>query len=374
MSIGIEVILRATTTGFTKGIATANRSLESLKKNLKHGDVGNGLKQLLGAGAIIAGLRSVINHAQEARDNFEKMGMPIPDATQRVAALGDAVEGLGRKLREIGATGLSWVTAWGEKLGEFEKFKMRIFGVGGPQIDSKLGGQIERDADKRVAALEEARRKAVENGRKVEEQIAAIKEERANARLIDEERINKMLNEQIILRQNLAGVSKNPVASKEQVGIAELKVQQKGLEIDKATKAFDEKKKSLDKRMADAMKSKQDAQQAVVDAQRDQFLPTIEGLAASQDFSHGEKQNKAIMTAREIVNLQRQAADFSASGRIGDAVDVQSRANAMRQGLSGFVKSDEANRGRDLTESVDKTTKAVEEVRDAIKDVYVVKK
>ena len=165
MSIGIDFILRATTEGFTAGMAKANNAIEDTKKSLK-GFGGASLVNTIGVAGVIAGFKAVLNTAQEVRDELEKMGKPVNAATASVARYGDAWDQIKKTLSEAAVFSLSIFTRTGEAIGSFIN---RMRGITAEQ--EAQWEQSARDADKREKEYNE---KLLERAQ-IEKKLAAEK-------------------------------------------------------------------------------------------------------------------------------------------------------------------------------------------------------
>lgn len=165
MSIGIDYILRATTEGFTAGMAKANNAIEDTKKSLK-GFGGASLVSTIGVAGVIAGFKAVLSTAQEVRDELEKMGKPVNAATASVARYGDAWDQIKKTLSEATVFSLSIFTRTGEAIGSFIN---RMRGITAEQEAQRE--QSARDADKLEKQLNE---KLLERAQ-IEKKLAAEK-------------------------------------------------------------------------------------------------------------------------------------------------------------------------------------------------------
>jgi phage-related minor tail protein len=165
MSIGIDYILRATTEGFTAGMAKANNAIEDTKKSLK-GFGGASLVSTIGVAGVIAGFKAVLSTAQEVRDELEKMGKPVSAATASVARYGDAWDQVKKTLSEATVFSLSIFTRTGEAIGSFIN---RMRGITAEQEAQRE--QSARDADKLEKQLNE---KLLERAQ-IEKKLAAEK-------------------------------------------------------------------------------------------------------------------------------------------------------------------------------------------------------
>jgi len=165
MSIGIDFILRATTEGFTAGMAKANNAIEDTKKSLK-GFGGASLVNTIGVAGVIAGFKAVLNNAQEVRDELEKMGKPVDAATASVARYGDAWDEVKKTLSEATVFSLSIFTRTGEAIGSFIN---RMRGITAEQEAQRE--QSAKDADRLEKQLNE---KLLERAQ-IEKKLAAEK-------------------------------------------------------------------------------------------------------------------------------------------------------------------------------------------------------
>lgn len=364
MAIGIDFVLRATTAGFTKGIAQANNSIHDLKKNLKVGDVGNGLKQLFGAGAIIQGFRTAINHAQELRTQMESIGHAVDPATASVARLGDSLDAAKLGLQNLLTSGLSQFTRAGEMFGSIiNQFRFGGYAGGIEDISEKTARAAD-DAVKRRDAAAAARiaRNTPEALKKLREDQKAAEEARLDAQQTKESRVNMLLQQQLKLREELSALLSNPDVVKNDpaaISAKNIEIQKKGAQIDAASKVSD------------------DAQLKLIQAQTDAFLPSIEDLALFQGGTNtgnaGQNaKGAAAAKAREYFNLQMQSRAAYQNGDLAGALSLSQKADQARFGLLGSAKSDEVNKGKELLDTTNKSLTELEQINKAINGIFVV--
>lgn len=376
MAIGIDFILRASTAGFTRGIAAANNSIHDLKKSLKVGDVGNGIKQWLGAGAVIAGMRAIINHADEVRESLEKIGKPIPMSIASVARLGDGFKDLKNGVASLGVEILSIFTKLGDAAGQ--AFNRAWNGTKGT-INADIGAKIEREADASVAASEASiakmRATGVDDVRAAEQKLADIKRKNALAAMNDAEKLAFLRKEEIALAKELRkreGANDGSAWNQMKVDSAASDLESKRGEIAEAQRKANKDNQDNLMALGKAIDAQEKAKAALRDQRQDPFLPTLEGLAGSQKFGENDAKSIAIEKARQVLRLEEQARFAGGRGDLAGAVDLQSRADKIRAGLGNFAKSDDVNKGKDVSDAVDKTTKAVEDNTATLKSIFVV--
>lgn len=376
MAIGIDFILRASTAGFTRGIAAANNSIHDLKKSLKVGDVGNGIKQWLGAGAVIAGMRAIINHAEETRDSLEKLGKPIPVATASVAQLADGFKDLKNWMAEASVTGLSMFTKLGDAAGRY--YNLIKNGSSG-SIQADFGAKIEREADASVASSEASiakmRATSVDDVRAAEQKLADVKRKNALAAMNDQEKLNLLQKEEAALAKKVHDMPKGGDGQRwdaKRLAEARADLEAKQGEVEDAKGRIQKTHQDNLLSLGKAIDAREKAKQALRDNLQDPFLPSLEGLAGSQKFGENDAKSVAIEKARQVLRLEEQARFAGGRGDLAGAVDLQSRADKIRAGLGNFAKSDDVNKGKDVSDAVDKTTKAVQDNTATLKSIFVV--
>lgn len=206
MSSRITAFLDMNISGFTAGVARAGTLMERLKRTVKIGDLGGGVRSLLGGGAILQGFRATINAAQEARDRARELGRTVDAGTASVARYGDAWNGIKASISSTAIAGLGLVTRLGEYVGEFVndniagRFRGLGFGFAGSnnaervrriseeagENADRLSSPAARDAarrrgEDRARAAADARRKDDQELGRVQAELAAAEEERRTA-------------------------------------------------------------------------------------------------------------------------------------------------------------------------------------------------
>lgn len=331
MSIGIDFILRANSAGFTQGVARANNSIKDFKKSLREGDVGHGLKQMFGAGAVIAGMRAVINHAQEARDALEGMGKSVPETTAQIAGMADALDGLKKGAMSAGTTVLGFFTDVGSKLGDTINTWLQESGLR-KGIDPKLGASIEREADRIEAAANAKKKKqfeanSVDNLIKLSNDLEATRKANDTAEMGRLEKLAQLrADEQALIEKGL-----------------KLR-QSKGFngQVDQA--AVLANSIALEKKTGERAAAEKGAANM-----HDKYMMTTEQLSnATVTEGMDPAKRKAIMDARQAMQLEAQANQLGFAGDMSGSDLAMAKANKLRQGLSGFVKSDEVNKDKDF--------------------------
>lgn len=380
MSVGIDFILRASTAGFTKGLAAANNKLQDLKKTLKVGDVGNGLKQLLGAGAIIAGMRAVINHAQETRKALEDLGKPIPGSVASVARLADGFDDIKNTVISAGTAVLGFIVKIGELNGDAINLVRKSLGHG-QLIDPKLGAQLEKDADamearRNAAYTKNAQANSPEALKAAQAKLQADIERGDDKQRSHAERILKLKEEQAKLEAEAFRLrdmndKKQLVGGQAQVTAAYDALTLKDEELRAATEA---QKTDADK-SADLQKKLQEQKKKLKDMGIDKYLPSLEELAMSVG-ARGltDAQAEAAKKAQQSFRLEEQAGFAAGRGDIAGALDLQSKAQAIRNGLGGFAKSsDLADPTKSLNDGIDETNKQLVEVNKKLGGIFTLK-
>ena len=376
MSIGINFVLAASTAAFTRGLATANNKLVGLKKSFSSMNFGGGFTSAVGVGAIIAAFSRAINAAQAMRDKLREAHEVIPAGTASVARYADAWDNLKQSITESGVAGLSFFTRMGEAAGEWINKKR-----GG--MDSNQFMQIEGDAEKQMkdrAAAFTARdaRNSNQSLDKAKKDLRAAEEARAMAEASEAEKVNLLLAKQIRLRVELSDLLRNPeVVANDQAAIfaKRKEIVENGKAVEDQVKGFEDKKRGAEDAVAKAKKTEDAAKRSLQDAQEDQFLPSLAELAAKD--THGatnDKRSRAILHARDVMKLEGDAAAAASSERYGEAFNLKGKADAIRSGLVGFVKSDDtAATLRSLEDTSTETAANTKRTADALSGLLVIK-
>lgn len=372
--IGIDFVLRMSSAAFTRGVAQANNSLERLKKSLKVGDVGNGLKQFLGAGAIIQGFRTAINNAQELRSSLEGMGRLVDETTASVARLGDSLDEAGKGFKNLLTSSLGYFTrageAWGGLINEIR------FGAQAANIE-KIAGDAGRNADrlekKRDELLKQReQRNTPENLAKLRKTNEDALEKNLLARASAQEKLNTLQEDQNKLVSEFGKLMMNEdVLKNDRARIEEARaaIIAKQGEITVAKRDLEDKQKSA----KDAQDRVNDVRRQLNDLKRDPFLPSLEEAASYQipiesNVITGDMLRKAEIArkAQDILGLEQQALSVGKSGDVAQAIAMQDRANQLRAGLSGSIKSSDANVAVEMGKQLDDANKHLAEIEKQI--------
>ncbi len=354
-SIGIEFELRASVEAFRRGMARASNSVHDLKKQIREGDLGNGIKQMLGAGAIIAAFRSVVNHAQETRKAFEEMGKPIPENIRSIAQFGDAIDGLKKGAMELGVYVVGGLTQAGESAGNMivgitNKFRA-MKGKAALETDEKGDRAVaEREAELAATKARIRARNTHENLIKLNAELAAVQKKTNETGLGDIEKRNQLLGEQAALIDKVRGL---------------LAQQKAGGPVDEAS--ILDARTDLAKKTGEIVSS-----QFGMRGRHDKYLGTMEQLA-NADVTEGmdPAKRKAIMDARKAFQLEAQADQQGFAGKFDLSDATKSQAGRLRAGLGGFVKSDEVDKGRqEIDSSIEKLNDTLNNKALVVSKVY----
>ena len=348
----ISFTLRANSAAFTKGVAQASNSIKGLRKELREGEVGAGIKRLLGAGAIIEGFRAVINHAQDVRNAFEEMGKPISETTDQIAKMGDSIDDLKKGAMTAGTTVLGFFTNVGSKLGQsINDLASEFFGR--KQVDSKVADAAERAADKLEAERDKKlkdfmQRNSHDELAKKDKEIADARRKYAQEGMNADEKRNALLREMNTLMAQRLALENAPTRDQSK--------------IDENIKAQIEKAGEIRKANTDV--------ETAEGKKHDKYRPDLIQLSNAQ-ITEGmdPAKRKAIMDARSVLQLEAQADQQGFAGNLKGSDLTMARANQLRQGLSGFVKSDEVNKDKDFTQPI---VDAVNSLKDEAKRVVLV--
>lgn len=306
MSIGIDFILRAKTEAFTRGMATANNALKDTKKSLREFDVGNGLKQALGIGGVIAGLRSAIDNAQELRDKAIELGHAVDASTKSVAEYGDSLDGLWKGTKNLATEGLSFFTRAGEGWGMLIN---RIRGVTREQEiqaeeGARLAAKMEKERDANAKKHQETLDRLVEAERRVMEQ----RKENAAAGLTDEKKLNVLYDQRKAAIEELAGMVAGSVKAKEkQLEIEKLTndILTTGLKIEKdrasnrlknaeAEKELARTRKEIEMYLASTDEKRKAKLAEIAELEKTIALNKFRGLDASKEIKRVEELRKDL--------------------------------------------------------------------------------
>lgn len=384
MGPDITFFLRANTASFTKGLANANNQLHDLKKTVREGDLGMGIKRFLGAGAIIEGFRMAIDKARELRQTAEETGRSIDASTRTVAAFGDGISSVFETAKEWSVTGVGWFTQMGDAIGSV------LVGIkeGSMQAGyalSEISAQTEKDAKKQEARRDAAYKKNAEANTPealaaLDKRIAKSKHDAELLKMSDAEKVNELYNEQIQLQIKLGEQQKalaggTLLGGEKAVKETEEAFINKKIEAAKAQKDFSEKQAALELDKKNAERALADAKANLLNPRLDPFLPSIEELSLTADYNRAgdPKRADAGDRARKMFKLQEDAGYAFGRGDKERAVSMLEQASQIRAGLGGFAKSTDVNSERNAAEAVDKATDQLVKVNDKLSDIFVLK-
>jgi hypothetical protein len=361
MSIGVDFILRANSATFTKAMAGVNNSVKDLKKSFRDFDVGNGFKQALGVGGIIQGFRLAITNAQNLRDELEKMGRPVDDATRSVAAYGDALDDAWQGSKNLATTTLSFFTRAGEGWGMVIN---RLRGVTAQQ--EKLNEASAKGADKQEAQAAEAKKNMKVKGERAEVDFESQQRKNALDAMTTNERRNALLAERTQIFQQMDGMVEGSDAWKvKRAEGARLSGDINALGRDIQTRT---ERETADAEKEQARKEKEKADEAK--KIRDQFAPSVEQLA---EMSAGgfASQNDPRLRARKILEKERFAAEAGGRGDFAGAIKLGTEAQQMRKSLESVSGAGTALTAETaevaLRAALDTTNKELQGVREQLK-------
>jgi hypothetical protein len=335
MSIGVEFVLKASTGAFTRGVAAAENQLQGLKNTLK-GFGGGQLAGALGIAGIIRGFSEILNSAQEARAELEKMGKPIDDATRSVASFADGIDGLKEGIGEVAIKSLSFFTRAGEGWGMLIN---RIKGVTREQeIQAEATAKAADEAEKNLAKSREAN--SPEKLAAAEKKLADARRDAAIAQADGEQKIAGLVEYQKKLQEEIAALGVNTVARKEK------EIELLGVEnklIDEQAKQADAKLKrsreiaELQQKQAVASKNVENARAALRTEVLGDALPTIDELANRS----GDDANKANQI-RDLERRASEAIEFGSGYKLDEAAMFRTQAADLRASLAGKVRGSES--------------------------------
>lgn len=178
----ITAFLGLDASGFQAGLDKANTAAERFKKVLKTGDVGNGLKQMIGAGAIIEAFRGIMSAAQDARTKAKELGMEVERGTASVAAYGDRWDLLKDSIKDAGIAALSFFTQVGRSIGQ----KM---GTGSSDDEVRAIKTNEEDQKQREIDLKQNRERIERELATTVNQLGEARRANSLAELSDKQRV-----------------------------------------------------------------------------------------------------------------------------------------------------------------------------------------
>ena len=367
MSIGVEFVLRATTSGFTKGLATAENSVKDLKKSLKEFDVGNGFKQALGVGGIIAGFRMAINNAQELRDEANRTGRAVSDSVRSVAAYGDALDEAWKGVKNLSTETLSYFTKAGEGWGMLIN---RLRGVSREQ--ENIAANAAKGAKEQEEAAAKLYQEKSQRAKTVDSDIASQERKNEMDGLTAEQKRLKLLKERTDLLDKIdamAPENKDPafnVARKE----AQLKAARLTGEINDLGRGIyaDAERERDREKEKEAKKMKE-----VVE----KFAPSVEQLS-NMNAGGFASQNDPRLRAKKILQTEQFAAEAGSRGDIANAIKLGKQAQGMRDSLEGVTGKGTALTAETaetaLKNALTQTNKELEQVREQLRGLIKAQK
>ena len=369
MSIGIDFILRANSAQFTRAMATANNSVKDFKRSLREGDIGGSIKAMIGGAGVIAAFKSIIGHAVETRRALEDMGKSVPNDVNGVAKLADALA----DLKDVALTGgtavLGFFTKIGDGIGNAINAGRKAMGA--QLVDPDLAQKIERGANAQEEARDKARKKAMDAGSR-ENLMRLMSETKAQKSANDHHaegaaaKLNRAIQDRVKLEDELSRLEAKKRSfdtyddsfKSGDMQINAGQIAEKKAQIEKARAAIltgTDDVDAAEKAKAEADKHANDAQRKLRDFKMDRFLaPDVETLAGTYEFGEGSSRarSKAIHDAQNVVRLQGMATSAADRGDIKGAMNLQGQADSIRQSLSGYLRSDAVDKGKDLLEAV----------------------
>lgn len=184
-----------------------------------------------------------IKGAQETREQFEKLGKPIDDATRSLAGFGDNLASIKKGTAELTGSFLSLFTRAGEGWGMLIN---RLKGVSAEQ--EKVAEGAARGAAEQEKKLAEATKAHADDGKKaaeIETKIDEDKYKRGLALLSQADQIAEITKKRTELEEQLASITGKSDADR-------LRSAQKKLEIDQLTDQIDAKQAQHTKENAQA--------------------------------------------------------------------------------------------------------------------------
>ena len=207
MAIGVEFLLKASTDGFTAGMASANNALKDLKKEAQSWGASK-LTSLIGVAGLIQGFRSVLDNAQKSREEIEKIGGTVDGATASVARFADSWDKIKTFIGDIALETVSIYTGVGDGL-------RQVF----QNVSAEEEAAAERMAASTGKSLEETRRLiAKANEENSPEKVNAAWDKALAARrknyedtLAGQEKINAMMDDYTAKYEAAQNLDKNKV-------------------------------------------------------------------------------------------------------------------------------------------------------------------
>jgi hypothetical protein len=350
--IDLSFVLRANTAAFTRGLAFANNSIKDVKKSLREFDVGNGLKQALGVGGVIAGFRAAITNARELRDEADKLGKTIDDGTRSVAELGDAIGRIGEGFKESLTDGLSFFTRIGDKARHFFQNVTADQEAAARKMVANTAKAAE-EAEKRLKVSREAN--SPEKQAEAEAKLERTRQQSQVRGTDAQKKLVNLINEGADLEGQLAKLGKDTVAYKE----TQAALLKNEMSIKEASKDVDKESVEIQK------KKKDDFQKNIAD----KYAPSVEQLAEMQTGGFTEA-NDPRLIAKKILQKEGFAAEAGSRGDIKGALKFGAEAQSMRKSLESQTGTGELltakNAETAFASALATTNKKLEDVEKAL--------
>ena len=285
--------------GLKKACSAAAAEVDNLNQRMGS-RVESGLaRSFLGLSAIraVRGWASeAIKAAQDTRDEFEKLGKPIDENTDRLARFGDALDGIKKTTITVTGAIVSFVNMAGEGWGTLIN---DIRGVSDEQV--KAGEKAQENADKQVVAAEKLRIKYEQELPRALEKLKAARESLSNAGLDDEQKEAKILSDiaenQKVIDGTVAGTLKNTQALTKQ---AEL--QKSLLEVE--AKLGEKEAVSVNEYASAKAKLLKREEEALPDEERRAKLEAEIADLTREHVKQGENDINGVRIANELLDAQ----------------------------------------------------------------------
>jgi hypothetical protein len=219
-NIGVGFKLHADATGFERGMAQANSSIDKLKKGISSiGLTAQGIGIGVAVGFFVRGLQDAVRNAREVAAEAEKIGAEVDRGTLALVRMGDQME----SVRGLIRSGFGALASGMEQVGLF--FGRLVYGA-----------EAAADAERGLKEAAMARVKAQTDERVVRAMgdLEKFRRDEAMRRADDETKINLLLQEQVTL------INKQLAAGKETAeGVAlQLEIERNRAEIAKADESL----------------------------------------------------------------------------------------------------------------------------------------
>lgn len=245
---GIGFKLFTDSTEFEKGLVAADKGIEGMEKTAKKlGIAFGGWK--IASDFLLMGLDS----AKKLRDESEKIGIPIDDATKSVAKLADAFDSIKTLAANASSSTLGWLTGIGEAFGEYVVevggYWEKLMGMN-MRISTETGKAIEEQTDKTLSEITKRREKFADDLKKSQDDLAVSRKKLTEIEEQDTAKILRLYNEQndalkVIIESKEGSLRHNQALVKINEAEAEIIKTKKKLE-EEHTKALAEHQKIVE--------------------------------------------------------------------------------------------------------------------------------